>query len=83
MAVRTGPPEDAEALQRVQARFFTAASSGKPTETQLALQDQLRQHVMDVAMVLEADVEPSAWREQALLALETVLMFGGKAIFAP
>lgn len=50
--------------------------------TRKELQDELRQKVLELATIIDIDIEDSQPKSVALTKLEEALMWAGKAIFA-
>ena len=73
-------PRGAEGTNAIEERFGIA-QDGKPLQTQLALQKSLRDGVVSIAHLLDANVEDCREKSLALTAMEEALMWAGKAIF--
>ena len=63
------------------ARFGIAQDSA-PTPEQLTLQDELRRKVLELATIIDIEIESSQPKSVALTKLEEALMWASKAIFA-
>ena len=69
-----------ETEEQVRARFGIA-QDGKPSEGQLKEQIALKNHIADIAVLLNNNVRDSREKSLALTHLEEALMWGVKAIF--
>jgi hypothetical protein len=71
------------ARDRVEQRFFTAASGKPPTEQQKIDVAKLRELIVDLGTAIEERVPNGRNKSLALTALEDVQMRANRAIFDP
>lgn len=80
MALVPNGVEPRESSAEIEARFGIA-QDGRPTESQLEFQGELRELIADVALSINDHVADSREKSLALTSLEEALMWAGKAIF--
>jgi hypothetical protein len=68
---------------RMEERFFTAATGKPPTTEQKNLVTDLREAIIAVATLIEANIPNNRNKALALTALEDVQMRANRAIFDP
>lgn len=72
-----------DAMERMRRRFFSAVTSGPPTEPQKLAVIRIRELVIDLAAQIEVDVPTGRNKSIALTALEDVAMRANRGIFDP